>query len=493
MEQQVMTGQLDTNCALDMEFSTLSNAVKGLALSADSGKSVLHEPLDKTRRVPQPKLVRFSSGAMVQSSSGNSTTSSTSQSDASSLGLRCDGLNTDNRRASQPALMSGTTPGKDIVPHSRERNISLSPSSSAGTHPPRDLSEDEISVISSPTTAKDEPPSYHDIIAVPTPENASLRPELDEVAQTPAASRGQKRHRSVSIFLPEALRHTLSSANAPTLSPASRSSTVHHRYSMPALDRGNNTDPSNSTFSLPLSLIKPEDDLYAHDDAIHHIKLSNTTASHPEDGSEVLPEYSCSVYKMGWVRLKYEVDGRPGKERDRRWRRRYVVLWGTALSIYRVPPPVLPSLTPHTRSIRSASALSLPHIPFTTAALARSRSQPFESTTQEAPLQTLSMQSAQAGLPPDYTKRPHTLRLRCPISGTQILMRPSPCTHIGMISWIEHLQASANVSAVLDERGMPWFITLRRRRRYYSVGLHAEEGQLADAERRAAMHRDWIV
>jgi hypothetical protein len=72
------------------------------------------------------------------------------------------------------------------------------------------------------------------------------------------------------------------------------------------------------------------------------------------------------------------------------------------------------------------------------------------------------MQQADAGLALDYVKRRNVIRLRT-MDGPQFLMRSTDAIEI--ISWVEHLQASANVSTDLDQRKMPKFITLPRRRR----------------------------
>lgn len=72
------------------------------------------------------------------------------------------------------------------------------------------------------------------------------------------------------------------------------------------------------------------------------------------------------------------------------------------------------------------------------------------------------MQQVDTGLALDYVKRRNVIRIRTQ-DGPQLLLRSTDA--IDIISWVEHLQASANVSTDLDSRKMPKFITLPRRRR----------------------------
>lgn len=103
-------------------------------------------------------------------------------------------------------------------------------------------------------------------------------------------------------------------------------------------------------------------------------------------------------------------------------RKLYLRLWGTSLAIYKSEPIDL----------------------------------------QKAPMCIFTMQQADAGLALDYVKRRNVIRLKT-MDGPQFLMRSTDAIEI--VSWVEHLQASANVSTDLDQRKMPKFITLPRRRR----------------------------
>ncbi|SAL96076.1 hypothetical protein [Absidia glauca] len=76
------------------------------------------------------------------------------------------------------------------------------------------------------------------------------------------------------------------------------------------------------------------------------------------------------------------------------------------------------------------------------------------------------MQDAEAGQASDYNKRRHVIRLRIQ-QGPQFLIRTKG--EDDQLVWIEHLQASVNVSLDLDTRKMPQFITSSRRRRRVRV------------------------
>ncbi|KAI9497158.1 hypothetical protein BDB00DRAFT_805231 [Zychaea mexicana] len=130
-----------------------------------------------------------------------------------------------------------------------------------------------------------------------------------------------------------------------------------------------------------------------------------------------LPPYTCTVYKMGYVKIKQETGSQPPSSSRIRWRKFYIRLWGTALYMYK-------------------------------------------NKDETKPVYTLSMQRVEAGLAPEFHKKPSVLRLRAATTGDQFLMRLMNTTD--MVSWIEHLQAAANISLDLDTRKMPRFVTMTR-------------------------------
>ncbi|ORZ12341.1 hypothetical protein BCR42DRAFT_493710 [Absidia repens] len=143
-----------------------------------------------------------------------------------------------------------------------------------------------------------------------------------------------------------------------------------------------------------------------------------------EEGKEELPPYECTISKMGYMMVKNELDGPDEKSKRRSWRKLYIMLWGTNIRAYKT-------------------------IPMT-------------ELEEKKPIWCYSMQDAEAGQPSDYCKYRHVIRLRLH-QGSQLLIRAKD--ERDQMEWIEHLQASANVSLDLDERKMPHFITSSRRRR----------------------------
>ncbi|KAI8336819.1 hypothetical protein BC941DRAFT_428174 [Chlamydoabsidia padenii] len=143
-----------------------------------------------------------------------------------------------------------------------------------------------------------------------------------------------------------------------------------------------------------------------------------------EEGNEDLPPYECTVYKMGYMMIKKEMDSHTKISSRRSWRKMYIVLWGTTIRAYKTVP--------------------------------------MTDLEEKKPVWCYSMQDAQAGQASDYCKRRHVIRLRIH-QGPQFLIRTKG--EEDQLVWIEHLQASVNVSLDLDERRMPQFITSSRRRR----------------------------
>ncbi|CAO3589390.1 unnamed protein product [Absidia cylindrospora] len=159
-----------------------------------------------------------------------------------------------------------------------------------------------------------------------------------------------------------------------------------------------------------------------------HDKIKNqryySVEQREEEGKEELPPYECTIYKMGYMMVKNELDGPDKKSKTRSWRKLYMMLWGTNVRAYKT-------------------------IPMT-------------ELEEKKPIWCYSMQDAEAGQPSDYCKYRHVIRLRIH-QGPQLLIRAKD--EGDQMEWIEHLQASVNVSLDLDERKMPQFITSSRRRR----------------------------
>ncbi|KAI7879756.1 hypothetical protein K492DRAFT_195715 [Lichtheimia hyalospora FSU 10163] len=192
-----------------------------------------------------------------------------------------------------------------------------------------------------------------------------------------------------------------------------------------------------------------------------------------EEGREELPPYKCTVYKMGHVHIKREMDAPGVRTRWRLWKKLYFELWGTVLRIYRA--------SPHASGYYSRLEKRLPsRLP-----LAQ------WSRYYYQPIHTLSLAGAEAGRAWDYTKRPHVLRLTT-AHGPQLLIRLS--SHVEMISWIEHLQAAINISLDLEQRPMPKFMTLPNRASINGTPMTSRALEIERArERRRRSQREMLI
>ncbi|KAF9945227.1 hypothetical protein BGZ70_003968, partial [Mortierella alpina] len=137
----------------------------------------------------------------------------------------------------------------------------------------------------------------------------------------------------------------------------------------------------------------------------------------PEQGQESLPRYSCSVFREGCVNRKTELVGnwRPYR---RPWKRTFAHLRGTALRLYAVDMEDVPRL--HVRNI--------------------------------------SLQLAKCEIAADYKQRPNVIRIQA--CDRTVLLECKD--RIDALTWLEHLQAAANISTSLEDRSMPKFYTLPR-------------------------------
>ncbi|KAG0260080.1 hypothetical protein BGZ95_004524, partial [Linnemannia exigua] len=137
----------------------------------------------------------------------------------------------------------------------------------------------------------------------------------------------------------------------------------------------------------------------------------------PEQGNEALPRYTCSVFREGCVNRKTELVGnwRPYR---RPWKRTFAHLRGTALRLYAVDMEDVPRL--HVRNI--------------------------------------SLQLAKCEIATDYKQRPNVIRIRA--CDRTVLIECKD--RIDALTWLEHLQAAANIATSLEDRSMPKFYTLPR-------------------------------
>ncbi|KAG0246018.1 hypothetical protein BGX31_004897 [Mortierella sp. GBA43] len=137
----------------------------------------------------------------------------------------------------------------------------------------------------------------------------------------------------------------------------------------------------------------------------------------PEQGQEDLPRYTCSVFREGCVNRKTELIGnwRPYR---RPWKRTFAHLRGTALRLYAVDSEDVPRL--HVRNI--------------------------------------SLQMAKCEMATDYRQRTNVIRIQS--CDRTVLFECKD--RVDALTWLEHLQAAANIATSLEDRLMPKFHTLPR-------------------------------
>ncbi|RIB07376.1 hypothetical protein C2G38_436753 [Gigaspora rosea] len=83
---------------------------------------------------------------------------------------------------------------------------------------------------------------------------------------------------------------------------------------------------------------KDNNELPSYFDVVKNKQELNYITIHEEEGCEILPSYSCSVFKAGYVFKKDEMISQGVKAKRRTWRKVYFYLWGTLLRIYKNEP-----------------------------------------------------------------------------------------------------------------------------------------------------------
>jgi hypothetical protein len=148
---------------------------------------------------------------------------------------------------------------------------------------------------------------------------------------------------------------------------------------------------------------------------------------HPEEGNETLPDYTCSVFRSAIVnhKLEYVYPGLPAKKRE--WIKVYAILFGTVMRMYLIQPD---------------GSLSI-------------------NFSLDTPYRDYTLQYAEAGIATDYVKKKYVLRVRA--EGEQFLMQCSGEEERD--AWVEAVQAGSSIALALEDRNMPKYITLPRRRR----------------------------
>ena len=169
--------------------------------------------------------------------------------------------------------------------------------------------------------------------------------------------------------------------------------------------------------------------------------LNPLVSDSDDDGGEFddLPDYNCTVFRTALLSRKMEYVRPDQPAKNRIWHKSLVLLRGTIMYLYDPEDlPVMPA---------DNDDKALP-------------------PDQVKPARVYSLQYADAGVATDYVKKRFVLRVR--LEGEQFLLQGS--TDKERDDWIESIQAASNIALSLDERCMPRFVTLpRRRRRHLQV------------------------
>lgn len=158
-----------------------------------------------------------------------------------------------------------------------------------------------------------------------------------------------------------------------------------------------------------------------------------------EEGHEPLPEYSTSVFKTALFDFKTEMDTPFTRSHDRSWLDAYVILNGTAFELYK----------PKRRAFMGNT-----FIPGESA----------DSTVGYEPghvIAKYTLQGAEVGVAADYIKRHFVIRMR--LEKVQILLSMRSLAR--MLEWVEAISAAIDIAPSLEDRSLPRYQTIPRRRR----------------------------
>lgn len=176
----------------------------------------------------------------------------------------------------------------------------------------------------------------------------------------------------------------------------------------------------------------------------NYLRRQRTICPREEEGQEGLPDYSCEIHLEGTYSRKMEQSAPNLMANDRSWSHTYMVVHGTTLKLYKYHPSTHPIDDPS---------------PATQPSQSRHHAKPRRHSN--VLLASYSLQNAQCGLAADYVKKPFVVRVR--VQGQQMLFK---CKDLpACVDLIETLQLGINVALDLDDRVLPTFITLPRRRR----------------------------
>ncbi|KAI5481820.1 phosphotyrosyl phosphatase activator [Pseudohyphozyma bogoriensis] len=208
---------------------------------------------------------------------------------------------------------------------------------------------------------------------------------------------------------------------------------------------------------------------------------SSSSDDPTDDSPDALPPYSNHIHLSGFMGRKMELSAPNKRAKNRNWNLEYVLIRGTSMKIFKYDlrsHPVAGEEVDRAdrkgkgkrRDSSDEEGADCPH--FHPGDYDGHSRDPLSVTLHSAIhhignkqpqpnvlLREYSLQYAECGIP-DYYSRAHVVRVRA--EGEQFLLQVS-CEK-AVLDLVETIQAAINVSLDLEERGLPKFQTLPRRR-----------------------------
>jgi hypothetical protein len=181
-----------------------------------------------------------------------------------------------------------------------------------------------------------------------------------------------------------------------------------------------------------------------------------------------LPGYTASVYKIGVVSRKLECLSPYEPSPHRSWKSVIVELNSTQLNVYSIPSNLEHPVT-NFHDTRDLSEYELNDLKFIKSDITTNYDLQFYNFCRRLDLlgdskklvRTYSLQHAKIGLATDYKKKPYVLRLR--VESEQVLFSFSGIQDL--IDWNAAINIGKDIALDLNEREIPRYRTVPRRRR----------------------------
>ncbi|KAI5845187.1 hypothetical protein DFP73DRAFT_512855 [Morchella snyderi] len=224
----------------------------------------------------------------------------------------------------------------------------------------------------------------------------------------------------------------------PAASPLRR--TIPSYYSSAGYSNRSSTDdpapaPAPTAASHPPTATPP-----TYDETVQLPPSRFRITPREEEGNEQLPAYTCTLHKEALFEHKPEMSSPFERAPKRRWGKTYAVLYGTLLTLHR--PRKVPFFAAAVKKARGREGRPVGHLP-------------------GEMVRSYTLQLAEVGIAADYRKRHFVIRIRAQTEQFLLSCR----TLEVFLEWLEALSAAVDLSPSLEERSLPRYQTLPRRRR----------------------------